>query len=116
MKRCNRCLYPETTRPYITFNDDGVCSGCVTHEEKKHINWEEREFWLKNTVEGVIDHNSDNAYDCIIPVSGGKDSCFQIHYAINVLGLKPLLVTFNHLDNSEVGIRNIENMVSHFGS
>lgn len=112
MIRCTKCLYPETTRPYITFDDEGVCGGCRVHEEKERINWDERGQKLKTLIEP---YKTGSTYDCIIPVSGGKDSTFQVHYAVEVLGLKPLLVTFNHLDNSEVGIRNLENLVVKFG-
>ena len=113
MKRCKKCLYPETTKPYIVFDDEGICGGCIVSEEKDNIDWDER---AKNLKELVAPYRStNNSYDCIIPVSGGKDSTFQVHYVVNVLKLRPLLVTFNHLDNSQVGIRNLENMVVKFG-
>ena len=102
MKRCKKCLYPETTKPFIHFDDEGVCSGCRVSEEKERIDWDSREESLKQLV---APYKTNNTYDCIIPVSGGKDSTFQVHYVVNVLKLRPLLVTFNHLDNSLVGIR-----------
>lgn len=112
MKRCTKCLYPETTRPFIHFDDDGVCSGCRVHEEKEKIDWDER----KKQLDKIADnYRGEYGYDCIIPVSGGKDSHYQVHYVVNELKLKPLLVTFNHLDNSNVGIRNLENMIVKFG-
>jgi N-acetyl sugar amidotransferase len=112
MKRCNKCLYPETTKPFIVFDEEGICSGCRVSEEKQKINWEERALALKELIDP---YKTNNNYDCIIPVSGGKDSTFQTHYAVKELGLNPLLVTFNHLDNSDVGIRNLENLVIKFG-
>ena len=112
MKRCTKCLYPETTKPYITFDDEGVCSGCKVSEEKKNIDWDARKKKLKKLISY---YKGNGVYDCIIPISGGKDSTYQVHYAVKVLGLNPLLVTFNHLDNSTVGIRNLENLVLKFG-
>ena len=112
MKRCTKCLYPETTKPFITFDEKGVCSGCLVSEEKKNIDWGERKEKLKTLISL---HKGDGPYDCIIPVSGGKDSTYQVHYAVVELGLRPLLVTFNHLDNSQVGIRNLENLIVKFG-
>lgn len=109
MLRCSRCLYPETTRPFIHFDEDGICSGCRVHDEKSNIDWTDRESKLRQLVSG---YKRDSGYDCIIGVSGGKDSHFQVHYVTKVLGLRPLLVTFNHLDNSEVGIRNLTNLVT----
>jgi N-acetyl sugar amidotransferase len=55
------------------------------------------------------------AYDCIIPVSGGKDSHYQVHLVKMVYGLNPLLVTFNHCFNTRLGIRNLTNLVERFG-
>jgi N-acetyl sugar amidotransferase len=112
MERCTKCLYPETTKPYIIFDEVGVCSGCKVAEEKHKINWDDRANKLKKLIEP---YRGGSRYDCIIPVSGGKDSTFQVHYAVKELGLKPLLVTFNHLDNSDVGIRNLENLIVKFG-
>lgn len=116
MKRCSKCLYPETTRPFISFDGNGVCSGCRTHEEKQKINWPDREKKLHDLIEGHINSlPKDRIWDCIIPVSGGKDSHYQVWYVKKVLKLNPLLVTFNHLDNSITGVRNLENLVSKFG-
>jgi N-acetyl sugar amidotransferase len=56
-----------------------------------------------------------NPYDCIIPVSGGKDSHFQTHLMKKVFGMNPLLVTFNHAFNSRLGIRNLNNLVEKLG-
>lgn len=112
MKRCSKCVYPETTRPYINFDDEGVCGGCRVSEEKKKINWKEREKILKDLI---TPYKRSSGYDCIVPVSGGKDSHFQVYYITQILGLRPLLVTFNHLDNSDIGLKNLENIVYKFG-
>jgi N-acetyl sugar amidotransferase len=89
------CLYPEVAVNLdIT---DNVCSACRTAIE---FNKMSEEFWLKrkNAFEKILSEKkskSENDYDCIIPVSGGKDSYFQTHKIVNDYGLKPLLVTYH---------------------
>ena len=112
LERCRKCLYPFTTKPYIIFDDEGICGGCRVAEEKANIDWEERERLLRVLVQP---YKKDTGYDCIVPVSGGKDSHYQVYYVKEVLGLRPLVVTFNHLDNSKTGIANLENMISKIG-
>ena len=109
MRRCATCLYPLTSRPFISFDEEGVCPACKISVERKTIDWSERKQKLLKLIEP---YRKDKGYDCVIGVSGGKDSMFQVHYAVKELGLRPLVVTFNHLDNSEVGLRNLENLVN----
>ena len=73
MRYCKRCLYPENHPLNITFNEHGLCSGCVVHEEKDNLNWDERIARL----EGILKQyrsKSRNTPDCIIPVTGARDS------------------------------------------
>jgi N-acetyl sugar amidotransferase len=109
MKVCKRCLYHENHPLHIIINDDGICSGCKVHEEKDEINWNEKFEELKELLYGYRNTNGNN-YDCIIPVSGGKDSYFIVHTIKNVLGINPLLVTYNKQYNTAVGIRNLANL------
>ena len=109
MKYCKRCLYPENHPLNITFDDEGICSGCRIHEEKDSLNWLEREEKLKyilNQYKSVTGNN----YDCIIPVSGARDSYFIIHTIKNVYGMNPLLVTYNKQYNTPEGVRNLANL------
>jgi N-acetyl sugar amidotransferase len=62
----------------------------------------------------VKPYKKSKGYDCLIGISGGKDSHYQTWFVKEVLGLKPLTVTFNHLDNSQTGIRNLENLITKF--
>jgi tRNA(Ile)-lysidine synthase TilS/MesJ len=91
MKYCSRCLYPENARPTIFIDDEGVCSGCRNHERESEFDWEDREKALKKILEEYKSKPKDpnQLYDCIIPVSGGKDSHYQVHLAKNVYGLNP---------------------------
>lgn len=120
MRYCARCLYPENAKPTIIIDEeDGVCSGCKYHEsrQKIEINWDEREKIFEDIVEEAkrLAKERGNLYDCIIPVSGGKDSHFQVWIVKEKYGMNPLLVTFNHIYNSESGVRNLENLVEKSG-
>lgn len=106
MKFCARCLYPETHPLNLIIDDEGVCSGCRIHEEKDVFDWNARGQKLKSILEGYRNSNSTN-YDCIIPVSGARDSFFIVHTVKHVYGLNPLLVTYNKQYNTDTGARNL---------
>ena len=106
---CVRCCMPNTTEG-ITFDELGICLGCQSSEEKMHIDWSKREQKLREIL-GKYRNSSGNNYDCIVPISGGKDSCFQLHIIKKVYGLKPLAVTFSHNWFSEVGRYNLTNIL-----
>jgi N-acetyl sugar amidotransferase len=104
MKYCTRCVYPAVTAVPTTFDEAGVCSGCLVSDQRKHINWDERWQMLVNLVDQF---RSSNNYDILIPVSGGKDSYYQTHVAVRLLNLKPLLVTYhgnNYLPEGEYNL------------
>jgi N-acetyl sugar amidotransferase len=117
MRYCARCVYPENAKPTIIFDDDGICSGCRHHEARHRIDWAQREAMLARLLTEYRDRSraAGNVYDCIVPVSGGKDSHFQVHLVKEVYGLNPLCVTFNHCFNTAVGIQNLNNLVARFG-
>jgi len=94
------------TKPDLTFNEEGVCSACTNFENRKKIDWDKRK---KDFEEIINKYRSDNNWDCIIPVSGGKDSTYQV---IKILeyGLNPLCVTSSTCDLSDIGRKNIENI------
>jgi len=98
----------------LNFDEQAVCSGCRVHAQKGNINWTLRRQWLLELVEEYRQPNGEN-YDCIIPVSGGKDSWFQTYYVKEVLGLNPLLVTYNGNNYLDVGLRNLKRMREVFG-
>jgi N-acetyl sugar amidotransferase len=109
MKYCKRCLYNEKHPLNITFDDKGICSGCRVHEEKDVLDWEQRERKLLDILNSYKNTIGTN-YDCIIPVSGARDSHFIVHTIKNVYGMNPLLVTYNKQYNTDVGIRNLANL------
>jgi N-acetyl sugar amidotransferase len=108
MNWCKRCVYPEVAVDF-SFNDEGICSGCLNKDEIKNIDWDKKIVDLKNLVEVYRSKDGSN-YDCIIPVSGGKDSYFQTYFVKEILKLNPLLVTYNGNNYLDVGLKNLKNM------
>jgi len=109
MKYCKRCLYPENHPLNLVFDEEGICSGCRVHEEKDILDWSKRENKLKELLTSYK-NNMESNYDCIIPVSGARDSYFIVHKIKKEYGLNPLLVTYNKQYNTDLGIRNLANL------
>jgi len=109
MRYCKRCLYPENHPLYITFDEEGICSGCRVHEEKDLLDWNPRGEKLRIILNNYK-NQSKNSYDCIIPVSGARDSYFIVHTIKNIYGMNPLLVTYNKQYNTAEGVRNLANL------
>jgi len=107
-------MYPENSRPAIIFDEEGICSGCRYHESRAQVDWEERETLFAKLVDEAKQESKarGNIYDCIVPVSGGKDSTYQVWLMKEKYGLNPLLVAYNHAFNTEAGLRNLENLVT----
>ena len=106
LKYCIRCVMP-STKPDLHIDEDGVCNACRSYENRAIIDWELRKKELLAVLEKF--RNTSNNWDCIVPVSGGKDSTYQV-IRILQLGLNPLCVTSSTCDLSEIGRRNIENL------
>ncbi len=113
MQVCRRCLYPSNHALNIIFDSEGICSGCRVHEEKDNINWSQKGEKLKYILESYK-NKSGNNYDCIIPVSGARDSYFTVHVVKNIYKMNPLLVSYNKHYNTSVGIRNLANLRINF--
>jgi N-acetyl sugar amidotransferase len=105
IRYCTRCVMP-STKPDLQFDTDGVCSACRYYEGRTEIHWETRHSELLAILER---YRGRNNYDCIIPVSGGKDSTFQVLTMLE-LGMNPLCVTATTCMLSDIGRRNIENL------
>ena len=106
-------MYPSSAATPLEFDSDGVCTGCRVHDQKARIDWARREQELREIVEEYRSP-SGSQYDCIIPVSGGKDSHFQTYVVTQKLGLKPLLVTYHGNNYLPVGMRNLRNLRERF--
>lgn len=114
MSYCTRCVYPSASAAPLTFDDHGVCSGCRVSGQKDRIDWEERGEELREILEEYRSKDGSN-YDCLIPVSGGKDSHYQTYVITQLYGLRPLLVTYNGNNYMDVGLRNLHNLRTKFG-
>ncbi|MEK7124181.1 MAG: N-acetyl sugar amidotransferase [Patescibacteria group bacterium] len=112
MKYCKKCVQPDT-RPNVVFNRDGVCLACSLAKKHNKIDWSARRRELEKIAE-YSKKNNVSKYDCIVGVSGGKDSTRQSLYVRDELGLKPLLVSCNYPPEqlTERGAHNLSNLVS----
>lgn len=108
LKRCARCILPETM-PYIRFDSDGVCNYC--HSYKKRNQPKNRE----DLFELVEPYRRERKYDCVVPFSGGRDSCYALHLIVNELKLKPVTYTYDWGMVTDVGRRNIALMCGALG-
>ena len=108
MKFCKVCLYPDT-KPGLEFDNEGMCSACKNNELKSTVNWASRKSQLLEIIE-KYKSKTGSRYDCIIPVSGGKDSTYQAYMIKEEFGLHPLLVNFLPRDLVPLGRKNIENL------
>lgn len=111
LKYCTRCVMPDT-KPDLHLDEEGVCNACRSYEKRPQIDWESR----KRELESILDryrNRQDGNWDCIVPVSGGKDSTFQVVQMLR-LGMNPLCVTATTCDLTDIGRKNIEN-IKHLG-
>lgn len=104
---CKKCILPET-RPNISIGEDEICNACKAHGQKKSINWNDREQAFISVIKNA--KSRSKGYDCLIPVSGGKDSTWQ---AVKCLehGLNPLAVTWKTPARTKLGQENLDNLV-----
>ena len=96
------------TKPDLKLDEQGVCNACRAYERRKEVDWDARRRELPALLDKYRSRNGSN-WDCIVPVSGGKDSTFQVIRMLQ-LGLNPLCVTATTCDLSDIGRRNIQNL------
>ena len=108
MKFCKVCLYPDI-KPGLEFDNEGMCGACKNNELKSTVDWASRKSQLLEIIE-KYKSKTGSRYDCIIPVSGGKDSTYQAYMMKEEFGLHPLLVNFLPRDLVPLGRKNIENL------
>src|SRR5207237_8262842 len=108
MRYCSNCILPDT-RPNLVIGPDGVCNACRSHGTKAEIDWEAR----RQAFEAVVARakSRSTGYDCLIPVSGGKDSTWQVVKCLEA-GLNPLAVTWKTPGRTTIGQRNLDNLVA----
>ncbi len=108
MRYCTRCITPDT-RPQVVIDESGVCSACRNHETRPGIDWASRAEAFRDVVRNAKSRST--GYDCVIPVSGGKDSTWQVVTCLEH-GLNPLCVTWKAPSRTAIGAANLENLVS----
>ncbi len=111
IKYCTVCFLP-STKPDLYFDMSGICAACIAYRGRKMIDWKLRENEFHEIIARIRSTNKSE-WDCIVPVSGGKDSTAQVLKVLE-LGLNPLCVTSTTCDLSEIGRKNIEN-IKHLG-
>ena len=107
MNYCKRCIIPDT-RPNIQIDDSGICNACHAHKSRPSIDWTSRETCFRAVVQNAKDRS--RGYDCLIPVSGGKDSIWQVMKCLDY-GLTPLAVTCKTPGRTELGHLNLDCLV-----
>lgn len=115
MEYCTKCVMP-STRPGITFDKNGVCSACQSYDNRKKVDYAKRWEEFGRLCDRYRGMNGANGYDCMIAVSGGKDSHFQTYIMKEVMGMNPLLVSVeDNFKMTEAGAHNIKNISEAFG-
>ncbi|CAM4284078.1 hypothetical protein [Pseudoalteromonas ostreae] len=108
LKRCTKCILPETM-PFIHFDSLGVCNYCNTYKPKNQPKPKEELFEL------VEKYRRKGEPDCIVPFSGGRDSCYGLHLIVNELKMKPITYTYDWGLVTDLGRRNISRMCAQLG-
>jgi len=109
IKRCTKCILPETM-PFIKFDSQGVCNYCKNYKIRNQPKPKEE---LLQLIEPY--RRKGNELDCIVPFSGGRDSCYGLHLIISELKMKPVTYTYDWGMVTDLGRRNINRMCSKLG-
>ncbi|MCP3924040.1 MAG: N-acetyl sugar amidotransferase [Desulfobacterales bacterium] len=107
IKYCKKCIMPET-KPDLHIDENGVCNACRYFDQRVDVDWDQRELEFKSILDRYRSKDG-NKHDCIIPVSGGKDSTYMTLKMLEY-GMNPLCVTSTTCKLSDIGRRNIENI------
>jgi len=108
LKRCTKCILPETM-PFIYFDDNGICNYCNNYKVRNVPKPKEELFNI------VKPYRREGQLDCIVPFSGGRDSCYGLHLIVNELKMKPVTYTYDWGMVTDLGRRNISRMCSELG-
>jgi glutamine---fructose-6-phosphate transaminase (isomerizing) len=108
LKRCTKCILPETM-PFIHFNEQGVCNYCLNYKPRNNPKPKEELFKL------VEPYRKKSGLECVVPFSGGRDSCYSLHLIVKELRLRPVTYTYDWGMVTDLGRRNISRMCSELG-
>lgn len=108
LRRCTKCVLPQTM-PFISFDSEGVCNYCRSYKPRNKPRPKEQLFEL------VESYRKKNGNDCIVPFSGGRDSCYGLHLIVKELKMKPVTYTYDWGMVTDLGRRNISRMCAELG-
>lgn len=108
LRRCTRCILPDTM-PYIAFDEDGVCNYCHHYKVRNNPRPKEELFEL------VKPYRRAEGNECVVPFSGGRDSCYALHLIVNELEMRPVTYTYDWGMVTDLGRRNISRMSAELG-
>jgi N-acetyl sugar amidotransferase len=101
------------TRPGSIFDEEGVCQACRNYERRKGVDWGARFEELESICEKY--RREDGYYDCVVAVSGGKDSHFLTYMMKEKMGMNPLLICVaDPFTHTAAGIHNLRNLGESF--
>lgn len=104
---CKRCVMPDS-KPDLHLDEEGICNACRSYERRVEVDWATRHQELLTLLERYRRRDGSN-WDCIVPVSGGKDSTYQVIRMLQ-LGVNPLCVNATTCDLSSIGRANLDNL------
>ncbi|MGE5403940.1 MAG: N-acetyl sugar amidotransferase [Candidatus Saccharibacteria bacterium] len=107
IRYCRNCVMPDT-KPDLYLDEEGICNACRSFEKRPDVDWKVRKQELMEVLNKYRSKDGGN-WDCIVPVSGGKDSTYQVVRMLQ-FGMNPLCVTATTCDLSDIGRKNIENI------
>ena len=108
IQRCTKCILP-ATMPYIRFNEEGVCNYCLNYRQRNKPKPKKELFDLVEPFRRM------HGNDCIVPFSGGRDSCYALHLIVEELKMKPVTYTYDWGMVTDLGRRNISRMCAELG-
>ena len=108
LRRCTRCVLPETM-PFIQFNAEGVCNYCTSYVPRNQPKP------VTDILSVLERYRRTHGRDCIVPFSGGRDSCYGLHLVVKELGMKPIAYTYDWGMVTDLGRRNISRMCAALG-
>lgn len=109
LRWCSQCL-AMSTRPRISFDNQGLCNACVWAKKKQSLDWVDRESKLEKLL--GAHRRSDGRFDCVVPVSGGKDGSYVAHTLKTKWGMNPLSVTIKPPLPTELGEANLQAFIA----
>ena len=107
LKRCAKCILPENY-PGITFNEEGICSHCLTYKKKEYLGDKALKEKIGSFLKTKKDRNKD--YDCVLGLSGGRDSSYLLYYLVKRLNLRVVAYSADNGFITEQTKLNMKNM------